>query len=99
VLRFIVDYIDAHGYSPSYAEIADGLGYRSKGPVSSHVWALQRDGYIRVSGKRQWRAIELTRKASAPPKAVSDERLAEMLVNVFNQIDEYKRKHGDNNAN
>ncbi len=44
--RFIRDYIATHGHGPSLAEIADGLGIRSRGVVHRHVRALADTGLI-----------------------------------------------------
>lgn len=47
LLDFISDFIDKHGYSPSYREIKDGLGYTSLATVSLHVHGLIDRGYLR----------------------------------------------------
>ncbi len=48
--RHVIDYISSfqelHGYSPSYEEIAEGLGYRSKGTVHKHLKNLLEKGVI-----------------------------------------------------
>ena len=48
--RYVIDYISSfqelHGYSPSYEEIAEGLGYRSKGTVHKHLKNLLEKGMI-----------------------------------------------------
>lgn len=40
LLNFIKDFIEKNGYSPSYREIMNGLGYKSLGTVSQHINAL-----------------------------------------------------------
>lgn len=49
--REILDYIDSfiqnHGYSPSFEEIARFFGYRSLATVHEHLSNLERKGYIR----------------------------------------------------
>ncbi len=46
VYQFIVDYINEYGYSPSYGEIAGGIGTSSRGSVLKHVKALEEAGVI-----------------------------------------------------
>lgn len=46
VLDFIRDYINLHGISPTYEEIARGLGKCSKGSVHAHVSSLIFKGYV-----------------------------------------------------
>lgn len=46
VLTFIADFIAEHGYPPSYQDIADAFGIRSKNGVVRHLTALIRKGYI-----------------------------------------------------
>lgn len=46
VLSFIRNFTNQHGYSPSYREIAEGLGYASIATVASHVKSLIDRGHI-----------------------------------------------------
>lgn len=46
VLTFIADFIAEHGFPPSYQDIADAFGIRSKNGVVRHLTALRRKGYI-----------------------------------------------------
>lgn len=49
---FVRDFIADHGYSPSYREIADGVGLRSTSTVLYHLDVLAKDGrvdYVRHS--------------------------------------------------
>lgn len=41
VYQFIVDHVKQHGYSPSYEEIAIGIGTSSRGSVLKHIKALE----------------------------------------------------------
>jgi len=40
VLDFIADFIEEHGYSPSYEELAHGLNLASLATVHKHIQAL-----------------------------------------------------------
>jgi repressor LexA len=56
VLVFIEQFIAQHGYSPSYREIKDGLGYASVAGVSLHVNNLIKRGHLQ---KRHYSARSL----------------------------------------
>ncbi len=52
--QFIKDYIQNFGYAPTEAEIAVGIGIKSRGVVHRYVHALKDAGYIQVlPGKRR----------------------------------------------
>ena len=61
LLRFIRDYISqSGGVAPSFEEMVEGIGIRSKGHVSKLVRKLEADGKIRcLHGKA--RAMEIVR--------------------------------------
>ena len=59
VLDHIVHFIDRHGYSPSFEEIADGLKLTSLATVHKHLQTLERKGFIR-RGYNRSRSIEVT---------------------------------------
>lgn len=46
VLNFVNEFIEIKGYSPSYQEIADGLGLSSKGSVARHIETLEAQGLL-----------------------------------------------------
>jgi repressor LexA len=56
LLNFIEDFIRMNGYAPSYEEMAEHFGLRSKATVYEHIQALEDKGYLRV---RQGRARSL----------------------------------------
>jgi repressor LexA len=49
VMDFLADFIDRNGYSPSYEEIASGLGLASLATVHKHVQALESKQYVKRS--------------------------------------------------
>ncbi len=59
VYRFVQDYLQRHGYSPSYEEIRRQLGFRSLNAVFKHLKQLEERGYLRSPPKNRKRAIEL----------------------------------------
>lgn len=46
LLEFVKSYIDEHGYSPNYEEIAQAMGMKHKARVHYVVKALVRRGYL-----------------------------------------------------
>jgi len=58
LLTFVRDYTDKHGYSPSYREIADGLGYNSVATVALHVNNLIKRGHLTKRNKSS-RSLEV----------------------------------------
>jgi repressor LexA len=47
ILRFIKEYIDKYGYSPTLGEIAEAMGVSSLATVHEHVQSLVKKGCIR----------------------------------------------------
>lgn len=62
-LQFMLRHVMAHGYQPSYRDIADHLGMRSHNGVVGHIKALQDKGVI--GANRGSRAIDLSVAMSA----------------------------------
>lgn len=54
----IKTFITAHGYAPSFKEIAEGCGYRSLATVFEHLKNLERKGWI-IRTKSADRSIAL----------------------------------------
>lgn len=46
MLKIIRTYIDEHGYSPSYVELADAMNIKSLGNIHDKVKALQERGHL-----------------------------------------------------
>lgn len=46
LLNFVESYIEQRGHSPSFIEIAEGLGYGSTNTVAKHVRALVDQGRL-----------------------------------------------------
>jgi len=61
VLDFIAQSVEANGYSPSYQEIAEGLGLASLATVHKHILALETKHYLK-RGFNQSRSLEVAPK-------------------------------------
>jgi repressor LexA len=58
ILDHVDEYIQAHGYAPSFEEIARAFGYSSLATVHEHLSNLERKGYIRKTYNES-RSIEM----------------------------------------
>ena len=57
VMDFIANFLRERGYSPSFQEIADGMGLNSIATVHKHIATLERKGYLK-RGHNQSRSLE-----------------------------------------
>lgn len=61
VLDYVSGYIKTNGFAPTYQEIMDGTGIKSKSTVFRQISNLEADGYIqRVYGSS--RAMRVTQQ-------------------------------------
>lgn len=51
IRRFIVQYMKEHGYSPSFKEIGEAVGLKSKSSVSNHIKKMMDSGMIETDGE------------------------------------------------
>lgn len=72
LLLFIDHFIGEHGYSPSYREVMDGLGYTSVATVALHINSLIARGHL-VKRGRSARSLEVV--AAAEKFVVSNDAL------------------------
>ena len=92
LLSFIENFINEHGYSPSYREIMAGLNYTSVATVALHVNNLIKRGHLRKRD-RSARSLELAnptseKKVTTNQVSASEEKwLVEKVEHAFNQIE------------
>ena len=60
-LQFLSGFIEKKGYSPSYEEIADGMGLASLATVHKHILSLEAKQYLK-RGFNQSRSLEVAPK-------------------------------------
>ncbi len=58
VYDFIANFVQSHGYSPSFEEIGDGLGLSSLATVHKHITNLEKKGLLRRDYNRS-RSIDV----------------------------------------
>jgi repressor LexA len=61
LLDFLANFIEKHGYSPSYEEIASGMNLTSLATVHKHIHSLESKGYLK-RGFNQSRSLEIASK-------------------------------------
>src|SRR5438552_2167369 len=81
VLDFLVNFVNKHGYSPSFEEIARALRLTSLATVHKHITTLERKGFIR-RGYNQSRSIEVTQL----PKTVREQVLHSVELPLAGRI-------------
>lgn len=77
VLDFLVSFINKHGYSPSFEEIAKALRLTSLATVHKHIATLERKGFIR-RGYNQSRSIEVMQLPKPVREQVIERRIVEL---------------------
>lgn len=65
-LTFIANFIDEHGYSPSYREIMNGCNYTSVATASLHVNSLIKRGHLKKRD-RSARSLEVVKQSDKQP--------------------------------
>lgn len=68
VMDFLSQFINRNGYSPSYEEIASGLGLASLATVHKHIQALESKQYLRRSYNHS-RSLEVAERYSNEERA------------------------------
>ena len=69
VLDFVKEFIEKRGYSPSFQEIAEGLGLRSLATVAKHIKNLKEKGLLKDSFNRS-RSLEVVEPGSLESRFV-----------------------------
>jgi hypothetical protein len=92
LLDYIETFIAENGYSPSYREVQDGMGYNSIATVAMHVNSLIKRGQL-IKRSGHARSLELT-GANAPTKITSNEVmpaqekwLVEKIEHAFKEVE------------
>ena len=93
LLNFVDNFIQGHGYGPSYREIMRALGYKSVSTVAVHIDGLMTKGYLRKRD-RSARSLEVvtTHLNTTPERTAATPAQEKWLVNAisakFNALDE-----------
>jgi repressor LexA len=79
VLKFVKEFLQDNDYSPSYREIAEGLGLSSPSTVHQHLHALKSKGYLDGAAEEA-RSIGLTGKVMSLSSRVLELPLAGLIT-------------------
>ena len=77
VLDYLVNFLNKHGYSPSFEEIARALKLTSLATVHKHITTLEKKGFLR-RGYNQSRSIEVLQL----PKPVREQVIERHVVEL-----------------
>ncbi len=93
VLTFVAQFINQHGYGPSYREIMAGCGYSTLSAVSLHVDALVHLGYLQKK-ERGARSLSLTEKAKTPKAVLEVEKQKSASLKTYEKwiVEEVDKK-------
>jgi repressor LexA len=67
VVQVIREFIETHGYPPTYRDLMALLGVRSTNAIACHLNVLQRKGHLQVDCMRS-RGIRLTATVKVPAR-------------------------------
>ena len=90
LLTFIEDFINQHGYSPSFREIMTGLQYTSVATVALHVNSLIKRGHLRKRDGKA-RSLEVVQRARATDQTAAtgnEQWLVERIEQLFGQVEQ-----------
>lgn len=59
-LTMLHEYVHAHGVTPTYEEMCERMGIKSRSTVTHHIQALERKGFLTRGKKNGARSIILT---------------------------------------
>ena len=79
ILKYIKEYIVAHGYPPTIREIGAALGISSPATIHAHLKNLEKKGFIRKNDSKN-RALELLVKNEF---AINDELTVEVPLKKY----------------
>jgi repressor LexA len=85
VVDFVAGFVDDHGYSPSFEEIARGLELASLATVHKHISALEAKHYLK-RGYNQSRSLELGQKYYQEQRRQRQEQAASLEIPLLGRI-------------
>lgn len=93
LLNFVDNFIQGHGYGPSYREIMRSLGYKSVSTVAFHIDNLIARGYL-LKRDHSARSLEVisTNYTDAPIKHIAtssrEKWIVDVIIEKYNEINE-----------
>jgi repressor LexA len=84
LLEYIESFIAEHGYSPSYREIMNGVGYTSVATVALHINNLVKRGHL-IKRENSARSLEPTKAVVEQASAAVSAQDSAWLFSVIEQ--------------
>ena len=78
---FLLNFVDTHGYSPSFEEIAEGMGLSSLATVHKHITNLEQKGLLKRDYNRS-RSIDLLKPRGLMKRSLAVAAAATAQSNV-----------------
>lgn len=97
LLNFIVNFIDAHGYSPSYREIMTNMNYNSVATVALHVNSLITRGHLKKRDHSA-RSLEVVAPSVGSTKVKSNQIKPEEEKWLIEKVEYYFKKIEDSSS-
>ncbi|MCA9333186.1 hypothetical protein KDA00_04940 [Candidatus Saccharibacteria bacterium] len=91
-LEFIKNFINEHGYSPSYREIMNGCNYTSVATVALHVGNLIKRGHI-IKRDRSARSLEIVNASDV--KSVEKNYSHELIKEIEERFKSLEKEMSD----
>lgn len=92
LLNFVDNFIQGHGYGPSYREIMRSLGYKSVSTVAVHINGLIAKGYLRKRDQSA-RSLEVitthldNSTTHKSPTSTQEKWLIDIVSEKFNELE------------
>lgn len=89
LLQFVDNFIQGHGYGPSYREVMRSLGYKSVSTVAIHINGLISKGYLQKTDNSARSLQVLTTKFSVDEPAKTSEKTSlerQLLVQLDKRL-------------
>jgi len=95
LLTFVDNFIQGHGYGPSYREVMRGMGYKSVSTVATHIDGLIAKGYLhkRDNSARSLEVVttRLTSGEVHHKPTTSQEKW--LVTNITDRFKNYEQTH------
>lgn len=90
-LAFIREFIEKHGYSPSYREIMKGCNYTSVATVALHVNNLIKRGHI-VKRDKSARSLELVAGVKEKSTTAKNSQKPELIKEIESRFEHLEKE-------
>lgn len=95
LLLFVDNFIQGHGYGPSYREVMRGLGYKSVSTVATHIDGLIAKGYLhkRDNSARSLEVVTTHSVGSESGRKPTTSQEKWLVTNITDRFKNYEQTH------